>query len=146
MRFNISLEDIEDEMELYETVEFELTASRAKYQHYKLANTTIRTTAMQEIKNSMDQITFEKPENIDDPDRFLRVPVPYSYMYIQWEANRIISDELIRNLSLTFATIAVVSLLLIINLQVSKLEFSIFGSKIVIYLSASILLHLFRFV
>ena len=54
MRFNISLEDIEDEMELYETVEFELTASRAKYQHYKLANTTIRTTAMQEIKNSMD--------------------------------------------------------------------------------------------
>ena len=130
MRFNISLEDIEDEMELYETVEFELTASRAKYQHYKLANTTIRTTAMQEIKNSMDQITFEKPDNIDDPDRFLRVPVPYSYMYIQWEANRIISDELIRNLSLTFATIAVVSLLLIINLQVSKFEFRFLNQKL----------------
>ena len=106
-------------MELYETGEFELTASRAKYQHYKLANTTIRTTAMQEIKDSMDQIRFEQPDNIDDPDRFLKVPVPYAYMYIQWEANRIISDELIRNLSLTFATIAVVSLLLIINLQVS---------------------------
>ena len=121
MRFNISLEDIEDEMELYESGEFELTASRAKYQHYKLANTTIRTTAMQEIKDSMDQITFEQPNNIEDPDRFLKVPVPYAYMYIQWEANRIISDELIRNLSLTFATIAVVSLLLIINLQVSQI-------------------------
>ena len=74
---------------------------------------------MQEIKDSMDQIKFEQPDNIDDPDRFLKVPVPYAYMYIQWEANRIISDESIRNLSLTFATIAVVSLLLIINLQVS---------------------------
>jgi len=123
MRFNISLEDIEDEMELYESGEFELTASRAKYQHYKLANTTIRTTAMQEIKDSMDQITFEQPNNIEDPDRFLKVPVPYAYMYIQWEANRIISDELIRNLSLTFATIAVVSLLLIINLQVCLMVF-----------------------
>ena len=119
MRFNVSLEDFEDEMDLYDSVAFEMTASRAKYQHYKLANTTIRTTAMQEIKDKMSDIVFDKPSNIEDPDKFLQVPVAYSYMYIQWEANRVISDELIRNLSLTFATIAVVSLLLIINLQVS---------------------------
>merc|ERR1712141_225267 len=78
---------------------------------------------MGEIKDSMDQITFEQPNNIEDPDRFLKVPVPYAYMYIQWEANEVISAELIRNLSLTFATIAVVSLLLIANLQVCILVF-----------------------
>ena len=40
-------------------------------------------------------------------------------MYIQWEANEIISDELIRNLTLTFATIAIVSTIFIIDLRVS---------------------------
>ena len=52
-------------------------------------------------------------------NEFLVSPVAYSYMYIQWEANETISHELIRNIGLTFATIAIVSLVLIMNLQVS---------------------------
>ena len=52
-------------------------------------------------------------------DAFLASPVAYSYMYIQWEANETISHELIRNLGLTFATIAIVTIVLIMNLQVS---------------------------
>ena len=69
----------------------------------------------------LSKITFD----ISDQDAstasssLMDSPIAYSYMYIQWEANDIISDELIRNLSLTFATIAIVSLILIIDLRVS---------------------------
>lgn len=44
-------------------------------------------------------------------------PIVYSFAYIQWEANEIISSELIRNLSLTFAAIAIVTFLFIPNIQ-----------------------------
>ena len=37
----------------------------------------------------------------------LQHPIAYTFMFIQWEANRVISHELIRNLSLTFGTIAI---------------------------------------
>ena len=74
-----------------------------------------------ESNTGLSKITFD----ISDQDAstasssLMDSPIAYSYMYIQWEANDIISDELIRNLSLTFATIAIVSLILIIDLRVS---------------------------
>ena len=65
-------------------------------------------------ENSIENSSSNSSENA-----FLVSPVAYSYMYIQWEANETISHELIRNIGLTFATIAIVSLVLIMNLQVS---------------------------
>ena len=40
-------------------------------------------------------------------------------MHLQWKANEVMSNELIRNLALNFATVAVVSLITIANIQVS---------------------------
>ena len=65
------------------------------------------------------QNSSEKSSKNSSSNEFLVSPVAYSYMYIQWEANETISHELIRNIGLTFATIAIVSLVLIMNLQVS---------------------------
>ena len=65
------------------------------------------------FENSFHLTFFSETDNV------LESPVAYSYMYVQWEANTIISDELIRNLTLTFGTIGIVSLILIIDLRVS---------------------------
>ena len=75
------------------------------------------------MKTGLSEITFD----ISDQDMsasprsasLLDSPIAYCMMYIQWEANEIISDELIRNLTLTFATIAIVSTIFIIDLRVS---------------------------
>ena len=73
-------------------------------------------------QNSSENSSKNSSENSSQnssSNEFLVSPVAYSYMYIQWEANETISHELIRNIGLTFATIAIVSLVLIMNLQVS---------------------------
>lgn len=82
---------------------------------------------MAEVKAGLSEITFD----ISDQDMsasprsasLLDSPIAYCMMYIQWEANEIISDELIRNLTLTFATIAIVSTIFIIDLRVCGLVF-----------------------
>ena len=68
---------------------------------------------MNSVKSELSRINLNTTEDNELPH-----PIAYTFMYVQWEANEVISAELIRNLSLTFATIAVVSLLLIANLQV----------------------------
>ena len=120
MRFNISLEDLSEEeaFDHFYNGDFSITASRAKFQHNELKNTSIKTKAMAEVKAGLSEITFDISDQ-ETSASLLDSPVAYSYMYIQWEANEIISDELIRNLSLTFATIAFVSFILIIDLRVS---------------------------
>merc|ERR1719273_597927 len=73
---------------------------------------------MNSVKSELSRINLNTTEDNELPH-----PIAYTFMYVQWEANEVISAELIRNLSLTFATIAVVSLLLIANLQVCILVF-----------------------
>ena len=72
--------------------------------------------------NSSENLSINSSQKSSENSEFLVSPVAYSYMYIQWEANETISHELIRNIGLTFATIAIVSLVLIMNLQVSTLN------------------------
>ena len=58
---------------------------------------------MGDVKDAMDSVSFE---DINFPIP----PIPYTMMYVQWEANIIISKQLIRNLAFAFATIALVNL------------------------------------
>ena len=97
-----------------------MTATRARFQYSQLDNTTIKSKAMKAIKSELGKISFNITE-----DNVLDHPIAYTFMYVQWEANEVISDELIRNLSLTFATIAVVSLLLVANIQVKSSQCSV---------------------
>ena len=71
---------------------------------------------MTSVKTELAKIVFNSSD--DDTSNVQKHPIAYTLMYVQWEANEVISDELIRNLSLTFGTIAFVSLLLIANIQV----------------------------
>merc|ERR1739838_361276 len=50
-------------------------------------------------------------------------PIPYTFMYVQWEANKTILHQLVRNVSLAFGAIAIVSVLLIADIVVSLLVF-----------------------
>lgn len=125
LRFNVSFEAMSEEraFDHFYNGDFTVTASRAKFQHNELKNTSIKTKAMEEVKAGLAQIKLKTLDSSDKDENFLPSPVAYSIMYIQWEANDIISDELIRNISLTFATIAIVSLILIIDLRVCGLVF-----------------------
>ena len=76
---------------------------------------------MGDVKDAMDSISFN-----DSQSDFLH-PIPYTMMYVQWEANIIISQQLIRNLGLAFGTIAVVNLVLIADIVVSGLVFLCVG-------------------
>ncbi|TRY79298.1 hypothetical protein TCAL_08847, partial [Tigriopus californicus] len=97
LKFNVTLED-EDPSNLWNTGAFEITASRANFQHSELQNTTIQNVAMDQVKNEMSAVQF-------GGDDF---STPIS-----------IVSELIRNLVLTFATIVVVTLFLVANIRVS---------------------------
>ena len=86
--------------------------------HTKSSENSSEISSQNISQNSIEK-SSEKSSKNSSSNEFLVSPVAYSYMYIQWEANETISHELIRNIGLTFATIAIVSLVLIMNLQVS---------------------------
>ena len=111
LRFNISLEDA-SRSDLLDG-KFDITASRMNFQHSELANTTVQNKAMEEIRALLSTVQFQGES--------FKSPIPYSFFYVQWEANKIISKELIRNLSLTFVTIVLVTLVLIADVRVSLL-------------------------
>ena len=100
IHFNISLQDLD--IDLYINGSFEIKGIRAKYQYSQLDNIDIKTKAMDTMKSKLRNITFDT-----NSENNLNHPIAYTFMFIQWEANRVISHELIRNLSLTFGTIAI---------------------------------------
>ena len=79
LKFNVSLENA-SRADLWNGG-FEITASRASFQHSELENTTIQNTAMEQIKSGMGEIVFGGEE--------FRSPVPHTFMYVQWEANKV---------------------------------------------------------
>jgi hypothetical protein len=124
MRFNISLNDLDKDklFDLYYEGNWDLTATRASFKYKVIDNTVEETAAINSVKSMLKNITFDPIG--DHPKEFnFTHPIAWSYMYLQWEANTVLSEELVRNLSLTFATIAFVSYFSISNLQVCMLVF-----------------------
>ena len=60
-----------------------LKASRATFQHKALDNATIRNNAMDSVKGAMNDVQF------GDSDSDFHSPIPYTAMYVQWEANKV---------------------------------------------------------
>ena len=141
-RFNVSIQELSEDKiyDIYDFGSVAIKASRAKFQHNNLANTSIRIEAMNEVKEGLNSIKFNLHLN-SSGDNFLQSPIAYSYIYQQWEANETISHELIRNLGLTFATIAVISLVLIMNFQVSFAKILNFS---VIFTRCLLVMHIDR--
>ena len=58
-----------------------MKACRATFQHRALQNSTIRNKAMDEVKDALNDIKFI--------DSDFESPIPYTMMYVQWEANKV---------------------------------------------------------
>ena len=72
-RFNLTLTELSEEeiYDLYEIGNFEITATRAKFQHSNLANTTIRIKAMHELRDGLSAIKFERKKPTFDEGSYL---------------------------------------------------------------------------
>lgn len=77
---------------------------------------------MRRMKEALAAVTFEGAEGVGAH------PVPRSRLYRQWEANDVISYELVRNLLLNFASVVLVSLLLLANLRITFLVLVVFAA------------------
>ena len=79
-KFNVSLESA-SKLSLWNG-RFELTASRLNFQHGRLENTTVQNEAMDEIRLGLGEISFHGEPGF-------QTPIAYSFMYVQWEANKV---------------------------------------------------------
>jgi len=112
VKFDIDIAS-EDGLENLFRGNFTITASRAKFQHIKMGDITTRTKAMNQVKGDMTKIEFQYED--------FQHPIAYAFMYVQWEANTVISKQLIRNLGLTFGAIVIIGLVLVADIIVSFL-------------------------
>ncbi|XP_021925965.1 Niemann-Pick C1 protein-like isoform X2 [Zootermopsis nevadensis] len=88
--------------------DYNITASQIPIQHILMNTTTQQVKAMESVREIIKSVNFSV-ESI----------VSYSPEYVSWTANKIIGDELLRNLGLTICAVAAVTLILIQNLQTS---------------------------
>jgi len=116
VKLTIDLQDNDNSAALLKEGQFNITASRAKFQYKKFHDTNAQNEAMLQVREEMAKISFSGEDN-DFP------PIPYTIKFIQWDANRVMSTELLRNLGLTFGTILVISILLLADIFVSFLVF-----------------------
>ena len=81
MKLNVSYED-EDFINMLQNGHFKILASRARFQHIALKNSSVRNKAMDGVKDAMNEIYFGDPN--------FHHPIPYTMMYVQWEANKVV--------------------------------------------------------
>ncbi|XP_024940827.1 NPC intracellular cholesterol transporter 1 isoform X2 [Cephus cinctus] len=90
--------------------DYNITTSQIQIQHILLNTTSDQVQAMESIRKTVKAVNFTQSHAhvaIFSPD------------YVSWTANKIIGEELIRNLGLEVLAVALVTLLLIRNLQAS---------------------------
>jgi len=88
---------------------FTFTGSRLSFHHISLRNATDKNTALASIRSLAEQINFGADANPP-------FPIAFTYIYVEWETNKVISNELIRNLCLTMGAVISVTLILIADL------------------------------
>ncbi|PNF38055.1 hypothetical protein B7P43_G02357 [Cryptotermes secundus] len=86
--------------------DYNITASQIPIQHILMNTTTEQVKAMESVREIIRSVNFS-----------LEDIVSYSPEYVSWTANKIIGDELLRNLGLTICAVAIVTLILIQHLQ-----------------------------
>ncbi|XP_066915990.1 patched domain-containing protein 3-like isoform X1 [Clytia hemisphaerica] len=91
--------------------EQKIEASRIKYKHIKLEGASVEVKAMDSVQDELAKITFTNDFS----------PFGYTRFYVGWETNKVISEELIRNLLLAGVIVFLVTLFLIANVWVSLL-------------------------
>lgn len=83
LKLNVSYEDNNNLIQVLKTGTFKIMASRARFQHFALKNSTVRNKAMDGVKDAMNEVYFA--------DQSFHHPIPYTVMYVQWEANKVVN-------------------------------------------------------
>nr|CAD7410799.1 unnamed protein product [Timema poppensis] len=94
--------------------EYNITTSKITIQHILMNTTNQQVDAMESIQNILKEVNFTNDEQI----------VAFSPDYVSWTANKIIGEELIRNLGLTIGAVSIVTLVLIQNIRTALLVIS----------------------
>ncbi|GAB1864647.1 Patched domain-containing protein 3 [Camponotus japonicus] len=90
--------------------DYNITTSQIPVQHIPISTTSDQIKAMQSLRDGIKCVNFTKGYE------YIAI---YSLDYITWASNRIIGEELIRNLSLEIVAVGVVTLVLLRNLITS---------------------------
>ncbi|XP_008554169.2 patched domain-containing protein 3 isoform X1 [Microplitis demolitor] len=92
------------------TVDYNITTSKFEIQHIHINTTADQLHAMQSIREIIKSVDFKR--GIDHAAIF-------SQEYISWTANKIIGDELTRNLCLEILAVSLVTVILLRDIKVS---------------------------
>ncbi|CAG2060887.1 unnamed protein product, partial [Timema podura] len=88
--------------------------SKITIQHILMNTTDEQVDAIESIQKILKDVNFTNNEQI----------VAFSPDYVSWTANKIIGEELIRNLGLTIGAVSIVTLVLIQNIRTALLVIS----------------------
>ncbi|XP_058956472.2 patched domain-containing protein 3 isoform X1 [Pocillopora verrucosa] len=98
---------------------FEITATRMRLTHKDMDSTQTEVKAMEDLREKVGEVF---------PDE---LAFPYSFFYLGWETNKVISEELFRNMGLALMTVFLVTLLVLANLWTCLLVFTCVGFTLV---------------
>lgn len=90
----------------------DITASRFPFRHIELDDSSSEISAMDNTRALVETAGFSNTECF-----------PYSRAYLGWETNKVIREELLRNLGLALICVFIVTLILIANVRTSLLVF-----------------------
>ncbi|XP_012277603.1 patched domain-containing protein 3 [Orussus abietinus] len=90
--------------------DYNITTSQIQIQHIFINTTSDQIRAMQLVRESVQAVNFSRSD--------ARISL-YSPDYVSWAANKVIGDELIRNLCLEILTVGLVTFVLLRDLQTS---------------------------
>ncbi|KAH0545741.1 patched domain-containing protein 3-like isoform X1 [Cotesia glomerata] len=92
------------------TVDYNITTSKFQIQHIHINTTVEQLQAMRSIRETIKSVDFT---------RGIEHAAIFSQEYVSWTANKIIGDELIRNLCLELLAVSLVTLVLLRDIKVS---------------------------
>lgn len=98
---------------------FEITATRMGLTHKDMDSTQTEVKAMEDLRKKVEEVFPEE------------LAFPYSFVYLGWETNKVISEELFRNMGLALMTVFLVTLLVLANLGTCLLVFTCVGFTLV---------------
>ncbi|XP_011151061.2 patched domain-containing protein 3 [Harpegnathos saltator] len=90
--------------------DYNITTSQIPVQHIPISTTSDQIRAMQTVRDSMMSLNFSQGHE--------HIAI-HSLDYVTWASNKIIGEELIRNLSLEIVAVGIVTLVLLRNLRAS---------------------------
>ncbi|XP_032681193.1 protein patched homolog 3-like isoform X3 [Odontomachus brunneus] len=90
--------------------DYNITTSQIPMQHIPLSTTSDQIRAMQSVRDAVMSLNFSRGHD------YIAI---HSLDYVTWASNKIIGEELIRNLSLEIVAVGIVTLVLLRNLRAS---------------------------